>query len=54
MKAKDCCLNCKYYWLILYDDSDNGFCTIDKQNIPCELSHIFKCKAFKEWFGVVN
>ena len=45
-----CCMNCKYYWA----NWNYGFCTIDNQNIPCELSHIVKCNAYSEWFGKVD
>jgi len=50
MKSKECCMNCEYYWA----NWDYGFCTIDNQDIPCELSHIVKCRAFNEWFGKVE
>ena len=49
-----CCMNCMYYWLILIDDSDDGYCIIDKQDINSNISHIVKCNAFELWFGVVN
>jgi len=50
MTYKICCMNCSYYWA----NSNYGYCIIDNQNIPCELSDIYKCQAFKEWFGVVE
>ncbi len=45
--TKICCMNCNYY----YATPDNSFCTIDKENIPCEISHIVNCQAFDIWFG---
>lgn len=46
---KVCCMNCKYYYATTY----KGFCTIDKEIIDVEISHIVKCKAFSEWFGAI-
>jgi hypothetical protein len=43
-------MNCSYYWAC----SEYGFCIIDNQDIPPELSHIFKCPAFDKWFGAVE
>jgi len=45
-----CCMNCNYYWCNSY----YGYCKIDNQNIPCELSHIIKCNAFELWFGAID
>lgn len=47
-----CCMNCEYYYINTI--MENGFCTIDKQDIPTDLSHIYKCQAFNTWYGVVD
>lgn len=51
MKPKICCMNCEYYFA---DPLDNSHYTIDKEIIDPEISHIVKCQAFSEWFGVVE
>ena len=47
-----CCMNCEYYFV--NDIHGNSFCTIDKQEINPDISHIIKCKAFTNWYGVVD
>ena len=49
-KIKKCCCNCEYY----YATPEKGTCSIDKQDIPPELSRIVKCKAYNEWWGAVK
>ena len=48
-----CCMNCEYYFV---NDiiNDKSYCSIDKQEINPDISHIIKCKAFNTWFGVVD
>lgn len=48
--SKICCMNCLYYYVNdVYDSS--SYCSIDKELIEPEISHIVKCKAFELWFG---
>ena len=48
-----CCMNCEYYYV---NDiiNDKSYCSIDKQEIHPDISHIIKCKAFNTWFGMVD
>ena len=48
-----CCMNCEYYYV---NDiiTDKSYCSIDKQEIHPNISHIIKCKAFNTWFGIVD
>lgn len=48
-----CCMNCEYYFVNDYKD-DSSYCSIDKQEINPDISHIVKCKAFHTWYGVVD
>ena len=48
-----CCMNCKYYYVNDYKD-DSSYCSIDKQEIHPDISHIIKCNAYSYWFGVID
>ena len=50
---KVCCMNCEYYYV---NDiiTDKSYCSIDKQEIEPDISHIIKCKAFNTWFGIID
>ena len=43
------CSNCRYYYVDLYNDID--YCRVDNQLIDADLSDIYYCKAFEQWFG---
>ena len=45
-----CCMNCIYYYVNDYRD-DSCYCSIDKELIHPNISHIIKCNAFELWFG---
>ena len=53
MTVIKCCMNCEYYFAFTEPEIDSK-CIIDNKKVNPHISHIVKCKAFKEWWGAVD